>query len=159
MVADIRPAVADDAEGIGRMHVQSHRETYAAVLSPAFLAAMSIDERIERWRGMLAAGDSEHWVAVDGGEIVGFVTSGRSRDTPPARDLELYSLYILASHHGTGLGSRLLDAAIGRHPASLWVVAGNDRALSFYRRNGFREDGQTVLYETWGDSTGLRMVR
>ena len=159
MVADIRPAVADDAEGIGRMHVQSHRETYAEVLSPEFLAAMSVVERIDRWRGLLDGGVSEHWVAVDDGDVVGFVTSGPSRDEPPVRQLELHSLYLLASHHRSGLGSRMLDLAIGRRPASLWVVAGNDRALAFYRRHGFELDGETVIYRGWGDSTGLRMVR
>ena len=54
------------------------------------------------------------------------------------------SLYVLDSRRGSGLGSRLMEAALawldahGAVTKSLDVVHGNDAALSFYARLGFQ---------------------
>lgn len=45
--------------------------------------------------------------------------------------------------HGRGVGHALLHEAIGTAPAYLWVLDGNDRAIRFYERQGFRLDGAT----------------
>jgi len=64
---------------------------------------------------------------------------------------ELYALYLHPDHWGTGLGARLHTAALRRlhehgfASAVLWVLAGNERALAFYRRAGWTEDGGTKL--------------
>ena len=64
---------------------------------------------------------------------------------------ELYALYLHPDHWGTGLGARLHTAALRRlheygfASAVLWVLAGNERALAFYRRAGWIEDGGTKL--------------
>jgi ribosomal protein S18 acetylase RimI-like enzyme len=52
----------------------------------------------------------------------------------------------------------LLDVAIGREAASLWVLEGNERAMAFYRRNGFTADGARADEEFFGVSE-IRMVR
>ena len=51
---------------------------------------------------------------------------------------------------------RLLEKAIGSSAAYLWVLDGNQRATAFYKRQGFRFDG-----ETKAEPVGLhrRMVR
>jgi GNAT superfamily N-acetyltransferase len=72
--------------------------------------------------------------------------------------LELYAVYARRAWWGTGLGQRLLDVAIGREAASLWVLEGNDRAIAFYRRNGFAEDGARAEEEYFGVPE-VRMVR
>lgn len=57
-----------------------------------------------------------------------------------APEPELVKLYTLARTHGTGLGSALLEAAVGEHEAVyLWIMSGNERAERFYRRHGFHE--------------------
>jgi ribosomal protein S18 acetylase RimI-like enzyme len=45
--------------------------------------------------------------------------------------------------------------AIGDRPAYLWVLEGNDRAVAFYRRHGFTEDGGRKLEP----DTGLVEIR
>lgn len=55
--------------------------------------------------------------------------------------MELYAVYVRASQYGTGLGHRLLEAAIGDAPAYLWVFEANVRARGFYARQGFEPDG------------------
>ena len=72
--------------------------------------------------------------------------------------LEVQAIYTRKAWWSTGLGSRLMEVAIGKEPASLWVLEGNERAQAFYRRKGFVEDG-TVADEPFFDVTELRMVR
>ncbi len=100
------------------------------------------------------------WVAVRGGEIVGWAASGASRDEPAPTPLELYAIYVLAAHHGSGAGQALLDAAVGDRPASLWMLEHNPRAQAFYARNGFRSDGGVKDDTRWGATISeVRLVR
>ncbi|GAA1188548.1 GNAT family N-acetyltransferase [Nesterenkonia xinjiangensis] len=76
-----------------------------------------------------------------------------------AQDLpsrEVKALYVLAEVYGTGVGHALLTSGIGEDPAYLWVLAGNDRAIAFYARQGFRLDGATKSDPV---GTEKRMVR
>ncbi|WP_229856252.1 GNAT family N-acetyltransferase [Nocardioides flavus (ex Wang et al. 2016)] len=54
------------------------------------------------------------------------------------------------------MGFTLLTEAIGAADAYLWVLDGNERAISFYERQGFALDGATKP-----EDVGLerRMVR
>ena len=157
----VRPAVTADAEALGRVHVTSWRETYADVLSAKFLADLSIDGRARMWRRGLdrARPDRPVWVAEAGGEVIGFSMAGPAHDPESPRELELFMIYLLAQHHGSGLGQRLLDTAIGDLPALLWVAETNPRAQAFYRRNGFESDGARKTEETWEHLVEIRMTR
>jgi L-amino acid N-acyltransferase YncA len=135
MTIEVRPAELADARGIAEVHVQGWREAYAHLVPAANLARLSADQRELRWNEILPQGDVDVWVATDGDRLVGFagVSAGRDADSP--RALELERIYLLASHYGTGLGQRLLDAAICDEPAFLWVATDNPRARAFYARN------------------------
>ena len=71
---------------------------------------------------------------------------------------EVYACYARATYWGSGLGGRLLEAAVGDTPASLWVFEANLRARSFYRKHGFAEDG-TRKYDPRFGAEEIRMVR
>jgi ribosomal protein S18 acetylase RimI-like enzyme len=164
----VRRAVAGDIEQLAQVHIRCWRETYRGLLSDAFLASVDPAGRLALWRHLLDRPDpAEAWVACDGGTVVGF--AGRRRlpapgspegHQPPASgDLELWGLYLLASHQGRGLGRQLLTAALGTDAASLWVAAGNSKAIGFYRRFGFEPDGARDVLADWEDLPEIRMVR
>jgi len=77
----------------------------------------------------------------------------------PVRPLHMFSIYLLAAAHGTGGGQSLLDAVVGAEPAQLWVLHGNARAISFYKRNGFAFDGVEYTDPADAKMVELRMVR
>lgn len=78
----------------------------------------------------------------------------------PAAELCLKSMFTMPAAHGTGLGSRLLEAILpSRMAAFLWVMAENPRAVRFYQRNGFEPDGVRAISVGWGQMPTLRMVR
>lgn len=90
--------------------------------------------------------------------MIGFSAPGPSRDDDAPVPLELYAIYTRKPWWGSGLGGRLLEVAIGKQAALLWVLEGNLRARAFYRKHGFTEDG-TQTDEPSFAVPELRMTR
>ncbi|WP_375426468.1 GNAT family N-acetyltransferase [uncultured Friedmanniella sp.] len=155
----IREALPDDAEGLGRCHLACWREAYTGLVPQDRLDVVlaAIDERVERWRRILA-GFPGRLLAEDAGDVVGFAAAGASRDDDLALDQELYALYVRQAYWGTGLGHLLITAAIGEAAASLWVFRDNARARRFYAAHGFVPDGSEKL-EPYFERLEIRMVR
>ena len=111
------------------MHAHSWHQTYAGLVSDGFLARSSAEQRAERWRQIIqtTGGFAQYVVEVDS-EMVGFAATGPGRDDDSPHQLELYSIYLLAAHHGSGADQELLDAAPGDRDAFPWVAAENARA-------------------------------
>jgi GNAT superfamily N-acetyltransferase len=154
----VRRAELPDAPAIALVHLATHREAYAEAIGLDLIEQYSLEIREGIWTNSLERGTSKIWVAEREGRIVGFSSSGPPRDDPPVRPLELWTLYLLQSEHGTGAGQALLDAAVADKPASLWVLAQNPRARRFYERNGFVLDGAEKRDPRW-KALDLRMVR
>jgi ribosomal protein S18 acetylase RimI-like enzyme len=164
----LRRAAAGDVERLAEVHLRCWQETYRGMLSDAFLQAVDVADRAALWRGLLARPEpAEAWVVDDAGTIVGFAgvrhipaeDPWHDAPQPSSGDLELWGLYLLAAHQGFGLGRRLLEAALGNKPASLWVAAENGRAIGFYRRFGFEPDGAEDMIAGWENLREIRMVR
>jgi ribosomal protein S18 acetylase RimI-like enzyme len=163
----VRDAVASDAEAIARVHVDAGRETYSNVLAEHRFSEDAFSQRKQYWTGYLSLEPQPgRLVIAERGEaLVGFANSGEARGSdaehgfPPARPLHLFSIYLLAAAHGTGLGQTMLDAVLRDEPAQLWVLRGNHRAIAFYERNGFSADGIAFVDPAEPSLVELRMVR
>ncbi|ACL38816.1 GCN5-related N-acetyltransferase [Pseudarthrobacter chlorophenolicus A6] len=164
----VRRAVAADVEPLADVHIRCWQETYRGMLSDAFLAAADKEGRLALWRHLLDRPEpAEAWVACDGDTVVGFAgtrsvpapDSPEGHPPPRSGPLELWGLYLLASRQGLGLGRQLISTALGTRAASLWVAAGNSRAIGFYRRFGFEPDGVEDTLADWEDLPEIRMVR
>ena|SRR5687768_6602434 len=160
----IRTAAAADAPVLARLHLQCWRETYCGLLSPAFFARQSVEERLALWKVLVSGPIADRQFVADlHGELVGFAGSiPAASGTPDASSdaqAELWGIYLLRAHHGSGLGQQLLDATIGMEPAALWVAEANTRAQAFYRRNGFAFTGAAEPIEGWEGIIEVRMAR
>lgn len=171
----VRPPTRDDADELGRLHVQVWREAYRGMMSEQTLEQLDPVSRADMWRRTAErAAESEREYTASGGakgmltrvaasadtgELAGFITVGAARDDDAPTAGQLWAINVLAAHHGTGVAQQLLDAALGPAlPAYLWVVERNGRAQSFYRRNGFRPDGARLRDDELGCDE-IRMVR
>jgi GNAT superfamily N-acetyltransferase len=157
----LAPPRVEDAEALTDLHLDVWEEAYADLVPASLLAERRAGraQRVERWRGIIASGSSDTLLAWSTeGRLLGFVSTGGGRDSPDdgLPPLELMALYVRAEVYGDGLGHALCEAAIGSSPAYLWVLEGNERAITFYERQGFRFDGATK-----SEDVGLerRMVR
>lgn len=143
----VRAARIEDAEAIGRIHVEAWRRTYAGHMDAGFLARMDPVRGAERWRTFVA-GPQRVAVAERAGVIGGFVSYGDRQDEDlPASMGQVYAIYVDPALQGTGVGAALMNHAVADLAASrcdaavLWVLAENAVARSFYARGGWRPDG------------------
>ncbi|HSI48927.1 MAG TPA: GNAT family N-acetyltransferase [Ideonella sp.] len=158
-----------DAQGIATVHVRSWQASYAAILPLHFVAELSIEQRTERWRGILARQDSNTRVMRDeAGQVLGFVSHGPCRDEGALHTRgEIWALYALPGAWGQGVGRALLQRALsdllarGCDSVSLWVLSGNQRGIRFYRAAGFTEvAGSAKLLELGGQTVEeMQMIR
>ncbi|MFI2752560.1 GNAT family N-acetyltransferase [Cellulomonas sp. P22] len=159
----IRIARVDDAPAIARVHVRSWQEAYESIVPAAHLAALDPLTRAEEWTQHLASGPHDHvrtWLAESDGAVLGFATVGPCRDEDARRgDLEIYSMYLDPGMWGRGVARPLVRTIVqesAAHTLSLWVLAENDRARHFFRRNGFQPDG-TERYDDVGGAELLEV--
>lgn len=157
MTVLLRAAVLADADALGPLHHACWVQTYSHLLPASAWQTITPVSRTQLWRRWLAeppagARVSTAWLP-DG--PVGFAGSFAPTEDQPR---QLWGLYVLAAHYGTGLGQRLLDAVIGAEPAYLWVAEDNPRAQAFYRRNRFHPDGQTDVHEV-AEGASIPVIR
>jgi ribosomal protein S18 acetylase RimI-like enzyme len=143
---DVRRARLEDASAIAQVHAETWREAYEHVFGAERLAGVTVEARLAQWERILAAGQSDVFVAAPDGVVVGFVSTGDSRDADA--EAELFAIYVLPDAWGTGAGSALMRAGIeamrlrDSGDAVLWVLDDNPRARRFYEREGWTLDGE-----------------
>ena len=140
----VREARVGDAAAIARVHVDSWRTTYRGIVPDDYLAQLSYEAREQWWQRALTGADRRQFVYVAedaGGEIVGFASGGPQRNGDPVYTGELYTVYLLATHQGRGLGRALTRAVAerlaeaGMQAMLVWVLAANP-ACRFYEALG-----------------------
>jgi GNAT superfamily N-acetyltransferase len=160
---EIRPATADDVNGIGRVHALSRNAAYAGLVPEDALARVTPATQAALWRERLATERQPFamYVATVNGRIEGIALGSGSGD-----EATLAAMHVLPALQGTGAGQALHDrlladyASWGCRTAVLWVLEGNERAQSFYRRNGWVHDGVRATHEVGGvDVPALRYRR
>lgn len=152
----IVPMISEaEINGKGYVHWKSWHETYTGLVAPGYMEKLTLQRCIEmarRW-------PQNTLVAKDGDQVIGFVCYGKS-ETP---DLgEIFAIYVLADYYGQKVGYERMNAAFQKLSAYpkivLWVLKGNDRAIRFYERYGFRFDGTEKEIKLGTPNTELRMV-
>lgn len=141
----MRDAIADDAPVVARIYVDSWNAGFGDALARRELDA----GLVRRWGDELAfGGTTRWWVAERDGLAVGFAGVGASRDPIRPGLGELDTIAVDPRRWRTGVGGALMAVALGDlgarfREAILWTVAGNGRALGFYRATGWEADGGT----------------
>jgi GNAT superfamily N-acetyltransferase len=134
----IRRATVRDALGLARVHVQSWLETYAGLMPQSLLDSITVEGRQRQWEQTFQH-DNDVLVAELESAIVGFASIGPPRET--GVDIELFTLYLLKTAQGRGVGKALWNAAFEAARAraaktlGLWVLETNP-TRGFYERMG-----------------------
>ena len=161
----VRAATLDDVSRIAEIHVAAWRWAYRGQMPQAFLDELSVEQRADMWRRLLAEPKTVHhrtWVVETGGFVGGFARTGPCRDADAATDAiteaprtqELFAINLDPSVVGRGLGRALCTHLLadlrrrGTSVVTLWVLDGNARARRFYEIAGFAADGtlKTVAF-------------
>jgi len=146
----IRLATVDDADALAAVLVAAWRMAYAGQLPAEFLSGLDLAAWADRWREILTdPGEYRALVAEQDGELTGIVSVGPDPERSTVG--RLYALYVAAPQLGTGLGHQLHEAGLqvlrdrGLTSVELWVLRGNERAITFYERHGWSRDGREQL--------------
>jgi len=158
----IRPATLDDVDAIVDLRIAGWRAAYSHVMTADFLDRLAArrDSEVDARRTRLGDPTVRQFVGTAQGRVVGWALAGPGKDDDAPAPNELYALYVDPDLHGSGIASALLDAVIGRNPASLWVLGDNPRAQAFYSREGFVADGVSKMLDgELSHIPEIRMVR
>jgi GNAT superfamily N-acetyltransferase len=136
----IIPAGPGDAAGLAKVHVDAWRETYPGLLPAPYLARMSVGAHATRWRRQLVrARKGEVVLVAEGPDGLTAYCAGAATG---AVEAEIFTLYLLKSVQGSGLGRRLFATAArvleaeGALALTVWVLNGNAPARGFYAHLG-----------------------
>jgi GNAT superfamily N-acetyltransferase len=136
---EIRTVRREELRAVHEVRLATWRVAYRGIVPDDHLDALQVDEDLlTRLEARFDEGDTRTLAAWEDGTPVGMAVSGPCRDEDRAGEDELWALYVLPSHWGSGIGQALWDAAMPF--TSLWVLRDNPRARAFYERNGFRPD-------------------
>ena len=145
---EIQRAEAEHASSIAEVHTRSFRFSYAHLPVTRRSAETGLEGRVVVWDQRLRRSDRATLVAIDEDRVVGFVHLGQSPDDDADGTTgHIYSVHVDPDLTGRGIGGQLVAAATtalgsdGYRAATLWVLAGNERARRFYQRLGWQGDG------------------
>ncbi|WP_186327525.1 GNAT family N-acetyltransferase [Paenibacillus sp. Y412MC10] len=140
----IRQAVYDDYPVLAKVHVESWKTSYRGMIADAYLDQLTVESRMERWKQLLSRGDKDLWTFVsedEAGRVSGFIQGGKCREEEAGYDAEIYALYLLQEHQGSGHGRLLVNTLIqafrenGFGSMYVWVLKDNP-ARQFYIKMG-----------------------
>jgi GNAT superfamily N-acetyltransferase len=144
----VRRAGVDDAAAVADIHVRSWQAGYEHVFGVERLATITVEQRLPRWREILAGDEQVCLLAEDDdGRALGWCTVGPGREADLQHAGEVWGIYAAPEAWGSGAGKALLAAGLdtlaerGFAEASLWVLEDNPRARRFYEREGWTHDG------------------
>jgi ribosomal protein S18 acetylase RimI-like enzyme len=119
-----------------------------------------------RWQELLADPAHAFLMAEHGGELLGYISCGASRDDAAPPDVgEVRSLSVSPAAWRRGVGRTLMSAGLdelrrrGFAEATVWSFADNDRANAFYEASGFTRDGAEKRQEHWAHVLEVRYRR
>ena len=140
----IRQATPAAAIAIAKVHVDTWRSTYRGIIPDEILDRLSYESRQQTWEASLRKHRSTNHTYVieaDGGNVVGFVSAGKTREGSAVDTGEIYAIYLLKDYQGRGWGKRLFLTAAerlaqaGYRGMQLWVLADNP-TRGFYEAMG-----------------------
>lgn len=125
-----RPATVADAAVLGRLN-------HLLIRDEGHRNPMDVDALVERMRGWLSDDGYEALLGFDGDDLVAYVLW---RDEPDC--VYLRQIFVQREHRRQGVARHLMLSVFERWPdkrLTVDVLAGNARALAFWRRMGYRD--------------------
>ncbi|CAG7857007.1 hypothetical protein MCAMS1_01701 [biofilm metagenome] len=144
-------ATLSDVNIIATLHVESWQQAYRGLLPDNYLDNLDIRERETLWHEVIFADKTKVIKASMAGTVTGFICYGDSRDeTAEAETAEIMAFYVAPEYWRRGIGTDLWRTcrddlcALGYQTVTLWVMAGNQRAIGFYQSQGFQPEPGVV---------------
>lgn len=163
----IRKVNSEDLEQLQKIGKQTFSETFSQYNSEENMRNY-LDEKfsVEKLLLELSNEDSMFYFAVSGDEILGYLklnTGNAQTENENENALEIERIYVLKEFHGKKVGQILYEKALQTarklNADYIWlgVWEENERALHFYRKNGFIQFGMHIFRLGNDEQTDLMM--
>ena len=139
----IEPASREELYEIAAFLDDCWRSAYSGIVSSDFLSAMKTDERYKKLLARFDEQISAFLVLRDKGVLIGVTVFGKSFTEDYLDDGEVSAIYLHPEYIGKGLGHQIMAqaeealSAKGYDYFVLDVLSGNERAISFYKKQGY----------------------
>lgn len=151
MITLFRQCTIDDLDILQPFSRQRYFETFADLNTPDNMTAY-LDEAfaLEKLHAELSDANADFYFLYWDGRLAGYLKLNEAlaqTDLHDEQSLEIERIYVSKEFQGEGLGRYLMDQAISiaiqRKKKYVWlgVWEKNEKALRFYRRNGFYQIG------------------
>ena len=147
----LKQCTANDFDILRELSIRTYYETFAHLSTPEDMAAYLDDAfNIERFSKELDDADSAFYFLYCNEQIAGYLKLNEAPAQTDLNDpfaLEIERIYIKSEFQGKGLGQFLMEQAISiaterrKKYAWLGVWEKNEKAIRFYKKNGFYEIG------------------
>ncbi len=148
----------EEINGKAYVHYKTWHETYTNLVDAAYMESVTLEKCIKiahKWPENIL-------VAKDGDKVIGFVGYGAYHDDTLPGHGEVFAIYVLEEYHGLKVGYALMNAALDKlsdyNKIAVWVLKGNEKAIRFYERYGYRFDGTEAEIKLGTPNTEQRMI-
>ena len=139
----IAPASREELYELAAFLDDCWRSAYSKIVSSDFLSAMKTDERHKKLLARFDEQISAFLVLRDKGVLIGVTVFGKSFTEDYLDDGEVSAIYLHPEYTGKGYGHKIMAQAEEALSAKgfdyfvLDVLSGNERAISFYKKQGY----------------------
>ncbi|SJL84209.1 GNAT family N-acetyltransferase [Vibrio palustris] len=145
----VRKALIDDVDGIAHIHVSSWAYAYNGLMPKSFIDNYTFEKRQKLWSNIIKRDLAVVLVAEGDEGLSGFLCFGQPNTFKDTDVYDLSSIYIDPDKMGVGIGQLLYDKCEGMlrtlnaQKVMLRTLDSNERALNFYRKQGFAPTGES----------------
>lgn len=132
----IRKAVLEDAETVGEVHSKAWKHAYKNLFPAEYLLNDSTEKRKADFLAGIQDASCTYFLLEEGNTAAGILKANSAENK-----LEISSIYILEEYRGKGFGTQALDfikKISAQQKIFLWVLEKNEKAIVFYKKNGFK---------------------
>lgn len=155
MDLQLKPCSAGDLAVLRELSVKTYYETFARLNTPENMADY-LEEAFapEQLKAELIDQNSQFYFLYADGQRAGYLKVNEAPSQTDINDpdaMEIERIYVSSEFQGAGLGTYLMERALemagnrGKKYVWLGVWEKNEKALRFYKRNGFYHVGTHVF--------------
>lgn len=138
---EIREVDVSYADIIGKVHSAAWKETYKDIFLPEYINQDTSEARKQECIEFLVNKENRYYLIQVQNIPIGIIkTSIKSINL-----CEIESIYFLNEYRGNGYGTQAIDLMkkiYSNYKIILWVLERNIEAIKFYKKNGFRWNGE-----------------
>lgn len=138
------------ADIVGKVHSVAWKDAYKDIFLPEYINKNTSEDRKQECIKFLANKENKYYLI-----LVLNIPIGITKISIKSVNLcEIESIYFLNEYRGNGYGTQAIDyikKVYRNYKIILWVLEKNNEAIKFYKKNGFKWNGEKRIVSRGSD--------